>query len=158
MMARLAGLIIALALYAITTASAQEEVSNSDRFGLWNNCESLDIIVSDLHEDAAEIGLTSDQIITTVRSRFRAARIYDPAAITYLYVNVNVFSTAFNLSISYKKALLDPGLNKTGYATTWTIGSVGTHGGNANYILGTLSLTVDEFIDEYFRVNADACQ
>ena len=68
MMARLAGLIIALALYAITTASAQEEVSNSDRFRLWYNCESLTIIVSDLPEDAAEIGLTSDQIITTVTS------------------------------------------------------------------------------------------
>ena len=77
MVGRLAGLIVALTLCSVAPALAQdEEVTRSDRFHLWNDCKPLKLVVEDLNNNAAEIGLTKDAITTTVRSRLRGARIY----------------------------------------------------------------------------------
>ncbi len=43
-------------------------------------------------------------------------------------------------------------------ATTWGVGSTGTHSRNPNFILSSVSQHTDKFIDEYLRVNADACK
>ena len=42
-------------------------------------------------------------------------------------------------------------------STTWRIGTYGTHGGDAGYILQALSEKLDKFILEYLRVNESAC-
>ena len=51
--------------------------------------------------------------------------------------------------------LLATGLDNR--ARTWDVASTGTHTQNPNYILSSVTLYTDEFIDEYLRVNADAC-
>ena len=40
---------------------------------------------------------------------------------------------------------------------TWDLGATGTHGGDAGYVLQTLSEFVDTFVVEYLRVNEAAC-
>ena len=42
-------------------------------------------------------------------------------------------------------------------ATTWEIGSLGTHGGDAGFILQGVAEATDTFVNEYLRVNAEAC-
>ena len=48
----------------------------------------------------------------------------------------------------------------TGYAIVWLSGSTGVYGAAAGsgFILSSVSHHTDKFIDEYLRVNADACR
>ena len=104
-MGRLAGLIVASTLCSVAPALAQdEEVTRADRFHLWNDCKPLELVVENLNNDAAEIGLTGEAIKTTVRSRLRGARIYGKDWNAWLYVNVGTSNPAFNMSLEFKKS------------------------------------------------------
>ena len=59
--------------------------------------------------------------------------------------------------MSFNKSLLDGVWELDGFASTWDIGSFGTHGGNAGYILQSVSEHLDRFVLEYLRVNEAAC-
>lgn len=97
----------------------------------------------------------------------RGARIYWVHRGPALYVNVNVLGRAFAVQMQFirhakvtvpfwlkPEGMADLG----GYATTWNIGSVAVHDGDASFILSAIAKDTDEFIDEYLRVNADACE
>ena len=149
-------LVLALAVWP-DHATAQE-LSDFDRFKLFNECGPMDLAVED-YEDAgwADIGLTKDRIQTMAESRLRAARLYDVTAGTYLYVNVIVVGVGFSWSVAYSKALYDLVSSEANYAITWQVGRTGTHSGDAGFILQGLSEALDRFILEYLRVNEDAC-
>ena len=147
---------LALALVLAVPAGAAEEITDRDRFKLWNNCKPMDLVVESLDKDL-DIGLTTEAILVAVRSRLRAARLYEADAFPYLYVNVSGLSLAFVIQIYYKRWLADPASGNAGFASTWNRSAVGTHGGNPGYILSGVSRYTDRFIDEYLRVNADAC-
>ncbi len=134
-----------------------EEVTDIDRFKLWNDRAPINLVVEQLPKGAKDIGLKRDAIETAVRSRLRAARLYDAEKDEFLYVNVHVMGRAFAIDFAYTKVLYDPASSDLGPATTWTSGSIGTHGSDAGYILSSLSPHTDAFIDEYLRVNKDAC-
>ena len=155
------GPIVALLVLTATTPVGAEDVSSRDRFRLWNACEPISLLVEDLHDYAVKRGLTREAITTTVRSRLRAARLYDSESRPFLYVSVHTHtgtrSTAFIAELRFIKWLPDPKLNGLeGAAITWVTGRVGQ--GDATYILSSVSRLTDEFIDEYLRVNASACQ
>ena len=38
-------------------------------------------------------------------------------------------------------------------ATTWSQGTTGTHGGNAEFIIGGVDALLDEFLNEYLKTN-----
>ena len=128
-----------------------------DRFALWDDCGSINLVVENLNDNAAKIDLTRDRIKTLARSRLRAARVYTEELGTYLYVNVTVTKSSFSIAIDFKKSVKDLASSVSSSATTWNSGGVGTHGQDAGYILQSLSEYVDKFIDEYLRVNAEAC-
>ena len=145
--------------------AAREEI---DRFQLWNECKPVGIVVEGLvGPDEAEIGLTRGAIETAVRRRLLVARLYGgefaPTAENYrdpyLYVNVNVVGRGFNVNVEYRKVVFDPLTQSSGVATSWkTGGTGGAHGiTGADYIISSVSESVDEFIIEYLRVNADSC-
>ena len=139
------------------TASA-EEVSDDDRFQLWNGCLPMELVVESLHQDAADIGLTKEEITIAVRSRLRAAQLYEAyALLTFLYVRVDVARHIYAVDFSLVKWARDTFENE-GSAKTWTVGSFGTHGKNPSFILSIVSQHTDRFIDEYLRVNAGACE
>lgn len=156
-MLRLFPLLLVVMLFFSTSAWTQE-VTGFDRFKLWNSCGPMSLLVESLPEDATNIGLTKEAIVTSVRSRLRAARLYVSGVTPYIYVNVNVVGRAFGIGIGYNKWVFDPASNEEGMATVWTIGSTGTHGRNSNYIVSSVSQHIDKFIDEYFRVNEEACR
>ena len=157
--------LVALGLFAMPVRAEDDATlrarakANIDRFQLWNDCRPMGLIVERLNSDSEKIGLTKEAIEVAVRSRLRSARLFsdDIPKIYYLYINVNVKNRAFNISVDYEKPLYDTKSEITQIATTWSKGMVGVHGGDANYILSGVSQKTDQFIDEYLRVNADAC-
>ena len=143
---------------------ANDLLASFDRFELWNACKPVRLFVyptgseEDLSDNASKIGLTEERIETLVRSRLRAARIYDADVYSpYLYVNVNVFNITFSINLEFKKLVIDTVSREQGTAKTWGIRSTGTHGRDAGFILQAVSEHTDEFIDEYLRVNAKSC-
>lgn len=61
------------------------------------------------------------------------------------------------ITLEYWKAMRDGISGTWGYAPTWQTGGIGTHGQNASAIISQVAEDTDKFIDEYLRVNADAC-
>ena len=72
-------------------------------------------------------------------------------------VEVNVAKRGYSVGVDYNKVVYDAVSGETNYATTWTTGGTGTHGGDAGFILQGLSEYLDRFILAYLRVNEDAC-
>ena len=147
----------------LTPASASaSEVSDYDRFKLWNDCKPMLLVVEGLANDATAIGLAKEAIEVAVRSRLRAARLYSEdsaeGAWSYLYVNVGVVGSAFSITTKYQKVVRDTATELEYMASTWNIGTTGTHGRDSSYILATVAENADKFIDEYLRVNEDACK
>ena len=162
-MVAFAWLTIAVALPALgQDYDIQEQL---DRFNLWNDCRPIDLVIENLSDGAAEIGLELEDIEIAARSRMRSARLYTEEAPTpqsledyhRLYINVAVVGNAFNISIEYDKYVHHLPSDGANLATTWDTGGTGTHGQDANYIISTLSQYMDRFIDEYLRVNDSAC-
>lgn len=157
-------LALTLTVAANSSGASASEGNTFDRFQLWHYCDPTDLVVEDLHKDAADIGLTKEAITIAVRSRLRAARLYDADAVfssgvvfSNLYVSVGVAGQAYTINVTYQKWLKDPVSDEEGFAATWNSGSVGTHGENSSHILSRISQHTDRFIDEYLRVNADTC-
>ena len=157
---------LALLLVLIPTPGlAQDPEARMDTFALFTGCSEIRLVVEQLPEDARDLGLTRETLERAARSRLRSARIYHdgPASVSYpyLYINVNVVSPAHNVLVEFEKRLVDPTSGHFGFATTWDRGLTGTHGRGgdvgASFVIQGLSRIMDEFIDEYMRVNGDAC-
>ena len=140
-----------------------------DRFQLGNACEPVNLSVEGIDTEAMARGLTQENIMTMVRSRLRAARLYRRESKPYLAVLVTAVpeGTAFSVAVKFKKVLSDPtapallreleeGTFALGLAVTWERSVVG-QSREASFILSGVSRLTDEFIDEYLRVNAPAC-
>ena len=151
---------IALALVLSVSSGAAETVTGQDRLRLWTGCAPVSLVVEDLNDEAKSIGLLESRIETVVRSRLRGARIYDDdSSLGYFYVNVNVSGPAFSVSISLAKWVEDIISREWGLVKTWDVGVTGTHGGSdSQFILSTVGEYTDHFVDEFLRVNADACE
>lgn len=149
---------VALALALASPVGAAEKVTSHDRFQLWNGCQPLSLVAGRLKDAAKSIGLSKSRIETAVRSRLRAARIYtDNPLAAYVYVNVHVVGAAFSSGLDLSKWVRDEASGLRSQTVTWQTGGTGTHGKSADYILSAIRDYTDEFIDEYLRVNADAC-
>lgn len=155
------GRAVAVAAVALLLASAAraEEVSGPDRFDLWAGCDPVFLVVGPDDEDAEKIGVTHDALTTAARSRLRAARLYvDHRRTGFLVVTVVVVETAALIRTGYGKVLDDSVSGESGMAITWSRTEVGLHGGTPGGVMSIVSKQMDEFIDEYLRVNAAACE
>ena len=142
---------------------------------LWTACEPVGLNIASLSDDARGIGLKKEDIEIAIRSRLRAAHIFDEKNLfSYPYVHVRVVGLAFSINFQFTqlKRIFDSTVSKNynlalkrlldeyfvGYVTTWQTGVLGTHGDDADYILSSIYKLTDRFIDEYLRVNAPACK
>ena len=152
-------MIASFGLLALAMATAPvQEVTDIDRFQLFNNCDPMALVVESLHDDAADIGLTEERLQFAAESRLRGARLYtSDRSRPYLYVNVNVAGKAFSTSLKYVKKMRNLATGNTGVASAWSRGITGTHGEAAEFIISGLSGLLDRFLTEYLRVNESAC-
>ena len=150
--------IIILCLAAVSASAG--EVSDYDRFELWNECKPMTLIVEDVYEDATSIGLTKESIEAGVLSRLRAARLYNSEEEwSHLTVFVNVVDRAFSIRLLYIKRMQDVATGMEGLSVSWFMTSTGMFGdGGVAFILSSVTQHIDAFIDKYLRVNVDACK
>lgn len=139
-------------------AFAQETITDLDRFKLFFMCSPVSLDVA-LQLDDTEFDLTQDRVATAIRSRLRAARIYNAEYVEpWLDVHVHVIGNAFSLDFVLSRWLLDPVVSQSeGPAVTWSVRATGTHANDPQYIVSALTEYTDRFIDDYLRVNEASC-
>ena len=147
----------AACLFVAASASAGV-VSDYDRFRLWSGCDQMHLWVGDISDDGISAGLTKEAIEVAVRSRLRAARIYGENAGHWLSVSVIVEGNSFSIATGLNKSVLDVMTNLQYATPTWSLMGTGFHNGKITFILSQVSQQIDVFIDEYLRVNEDACK
>ena len=154
--------VLAIAILLAPTPALSAEVSDYDRFRLWNECRPARLSVEGLPNDADAIGLTKKAIEVAVRSRLRAARLYSDSGPetewSRLYINVNVVGRSFSVAVEYGKYVRDLATKLERSSPTWSVRITGTHGRDSSYILSTVEQNTDAFIDEYLRVNEANCK
>lgn len=152
---------VILASWLGVAAAQGQPVSESDRFRLFNECRPMTLSVEGLRDAVKEIGLTEERLRLATESRLRAARLYtdssEAASSANLYVNVNVVSRAYCISLEYGKEVFDPATFHSVPTMTWNSGSTGTYGLDAGFIVQNLSEHLDRFLAAYLRVNEPAC-
>lgn len=149
----------ALALLALP-AHALHEAGHND-FNLAAFCNPMGIIVENLRDvDARKVGLTRQDIVNAVNaveSRVRVARLFSAESPQYLYVNVNPVRNAFSIIIELHRRTENTGFGFPGFVSVWDAGTIGMHGGDGQYIMGSVSEQLDKFIAEYLRENQEWC-
>ena len=163
----------------VVVASESKEISDFDRFQLWNRCRPL-AIRAHLSGEATNIELTEDMVEETIKAKLQLARLYSSDLDTWdgspiklsafkrrleiiaglhphLVIEIQVFDPAFFAEAKFVKPVTDELSEVKSGATTWVGGTIGTHGGQSDFILSSISRTVDTFILEYLRVNDLAC-
>ena len=161
-------IIVAALVLAIGAMPRSATTANEvQRRQLYTSCAPMDFVVESVEsldaEDSKRIGLTKQKITDAVESRLRAARLFTPNAEQtldkeqYLYINTNIVDRAFHIDVKLNRYLKDIGYGFGGYVTVWNAGATGAHGGNGQYILGTVSEYLDHFIASYLRVNEAHC-
>ena len=157
-------LVVGVMLIVMTTG-VHAEPHTRDLFRLCPPEERMDLFIDELSEHATKGGLTEAQIRNAAESRLRAAGLYDPDAIPFLYVNVDTGSPKtgsshfpfFSIRVEYRRALYDLRLPWLDFAATWFTDSVGQ--GDSSFILFSLSQHLDAFLVEYLRVrDSKACR
>ena len=152
---------LALAMAALPGAVwAQAEPGESfERFQLFTNCSPVGLSVSLLGDrDVPLDELTDEAISLAVRSRLRAAGLYaDGGPGPLLWVGIQVVGAAFRIDVELWKRVSDPLSGEQSLAETWRSRSTGTHGRDGRYVLSTVGNHLDDFLDDYLRVNTGAC-
>lgn len=128
-----------------------------ERFQLYSACQPMKLIIANLSDDAHEIGMTENMVQNTVESRLRSARLFDSDGIEQLFVGVNILSNAFSIRVEYMKYVNDLRSHEFDYSPTWATGRFGTHARSVDFVLSSLSQSIDQFLTEYLRVNEPDC-
>ena len=152
-------LAVALLLLAVPAWAADDEEERASLKGV----DSCAVVVEGIPPDAERDGLPRSQLQTEVEVRLRQAGIKVVASSLYmLYVNVdtlknNMGSYAYNIHVSFEQPvtlLRDPKLVQT-FATTWSVGSIGTVGSDRlGDVRSDVRDHVDKFIAAYLEQNS----
>ena len=153
-----AGLVVlATSLLLSGAVSAQETDDRLAAFKLFTNCEAINLRVGGLHPIADDIDLSRESLVATAEGRLEDAGLFDPEAATYLFINVNLTSEAFDMIMALKKHLHDEYSGERRPATTWATGATGTHEGTSDSILAAIDGSMGKFLTEFQQVNQEAC-
>lgn len=114
---------------------------------IYNQNSSADVL--GVHIYVLNLAFTVDIKLQTWLTKDATVKIIGEEPIFDNYQNVSEWLAAFEAH-----NITEPFF---GYATIWESGSIGTHGNNSGFIIQSLAQHTDKFINEYLRVNADAC-
>tara|TARA_Y100001935_G_scaffold57810_1_gene48365 strand:- start:13254 stop:13739 length:486 start_codon:yes stop_codon:yes gene_type:complete len=121
------------------------------------------VLVENLTDDAAEIGLNSRRIQDKIELRLQQADIniisrkeYLEGSYDYfLYANINVIGNAFSTSLQFQRNTFYIVGEKfyTKRAISWEISGSGTHGRDSEYIIDVIDRNMDSFINNFLKAN-----
>lgn len=124
------------------------------------NYKYVAVVIENLGTDAHSIGLTEDRIRTHVELRLRSVGLRPGKDVrknkAWLYVNIDVLASAFNIHVSYQREVGFTAGNRSyrHHAIAWkTVGHHGISVGNAAFIINALDIRLDEFLNEYLKIN-----
>ena len=153
--------------YRTQVEEAITEYLNPERFQLGNECASIGVTVEHFSrtEHAEQIGLDKEVIETTVKNILRGSQIYAEKKVPGLLVQVDVGDSNFYMGVFFVDIvdrqwwIEGEGLvpYATGPAATWFKAGLMPHLGDPYTVLHGITLFIERFVDEYLRVNAEAC-
>lgn len=147
-----------------------------ERFQLWNYCYpvSVDLVTGLIKPYVAD--LEKEEVETTIRSRLQNVQLYIPehSSTSILRLVLEVESETFTIETAYIKMVKDIASGESAFVKTWernflpeehegnlsdgaSLVRTKRHNKDKQYILYWVSKYVDKFIEEYMRVNSDAC-
>ena len=134
------------------------EESQTELFRLYNHCKPMSLT---FHNDkAGEYYMTfyADRVRTIVESRLRAARLYDSVATdtTFEVAYHHKSSGQSELLLFYAKPMRDLASGIIRIIPSYTLSS-SFNGGFSDQMLQLLSEAMDQFINDYLRVNETWC-
>lgn len=132
--------------------------SIGERRRLLTECAPVGLFVT--VTDYEEIGLTADRVRTMGESRLRAARLYESeiGLEAELVLTVIVFRDIYMYNANIAKRRLDPFTGDDLMTAYLPVPRGGVHGGDAGFVMQSLTETVDAIISDYLRVNEEYCQ
>ena len=146
---------------------------NYERFQLWNRClpVKLDVGWVNVHEIEAFDAFASNlatKAEAVARGKLQDAGLYYPGPAKLFSPKLNMIlilnPLEFEIHTSYMKKVTDTTTNESGYIMTWRLEETDPyftlsreHDKDPEYILYWVDKHTDRFIEEYRRVNADAC-
>lgn len=121
------------------------------------NHESVTIILEQLNQDALNIGLSRDRIMSRARIRLRQLGLEQGKFTThgYLYIRATVVGSSFALELNYNREVnfeVEDNLYRR-TATVYNKGVVGTHNRNPEFIISSLDGLFDQFLSDYLDAN-----
>lgn len=162
----------ALTLTRVESAGKAFMTQNKkERFQLWNGCLPVRLYVSVIGYPAPHTVSPNlhPKVEAVARSKLQDAELYDPSSVNlvspalYLILSWSRVDE-FKIYTTYRKRLTDNATNESGYIIAWDLsgsdpvfGISRKHHTDPEYILHWVSKHTDRFIEEYRRVNADAC-
>ena len=157
----------------IAKADAKAFITQNEqiRFALWNSCLPVRLYVT-LREFAAPDALLSNlqpKAEAVARSKLQDAGLYHPGSVNpvspALYLLLFLKYEEFEIHTSYRKRVVDNVTDMSGYIITWKFELLSDpdfvlsrkHNTDPEYVLHWVAKHTDRFIEEYQRVNMDAC-
>ena len=144
----------------LASTECMAESDEQDCFELWTGCGAIHPLV-DVEDN--EIGVDKAAVVNAVESRLLAARVYSadiPGAAGGLLVNIRFAGAAHNIRIGFG-AFSGGFRSDLGFRSfitiPWDRGSFGAHA-PAAHIMEVVRQFLDEFMNDYLRVNAPACE
>jgi hypothetical protein len=138
----------------------EESRRRDERFRLYTGCRPVYLGVQVTQDPSSRAGVAQVTIERAVRSRLRGAGMYQESLLDeqgrlspILSVRVWLRGPAVHLRVLLMKQLIDYGADANMHATTWRIERLGAHGRNRGAVSQAIAEMVDEFLDEYLRVN-----
>ena len=129
------------------------------KYQLFVNCQPINLKIETASAEAQRVGWTLPRLRRVVASRLRAVDLYtDEFTPSHLLVRVREVSFgAMDVSVDFVKALRDPITDLPGFSMTWGSTIIIAPGEAQTYLPKAVSQLLDEFLNEYFRVNEPAC-
>jgi len=157
-------LVIILGLFLYQSALAfdvlEYVVSNIKLFPL-KNIERIYVRIQPLNKEATAIGLAEEKLKTFIENRLKKEGIkiseeYEAMVKNYpvLNLNIDVSGPVYNINLGVDEMVIlfrDKSVNCI--ATTWNKSALGNHRSDAGVITSDLSKILDQFIDDYQKVN-----
>ena len=132
------------------------QTSNSNSAAL-KGLKTMFVLVEDLPQKAADMGLTAERIKTETEAKLRGEGISVPDYSyedPYLDISVNVVNMAFSVEVSLRESVVlkrDKSINCR--AATWLNSVTGVHSDNPNCIVDGLQALLDSFVHDYYQAN-----
>ena len=161
-------LMAASVLCLVAASSHGQEPSILDElelFQLFADCQPVYLTVF-VQVDAPDVsGLTEDRVRTVAESRLRAARLHESdigllqdIGLLHVAVWVQEKTRVSTSKVEFLKPVTDQYTSQFRHTGTWESARAGIADTNGSMVMQAVSEMMDEFINDYLRVNEPACE